>query len=405
MCTRGRWFVAAMMCILWSGTACHNSGGSAVLRDGGKQDATSSASTNDVGTSASGGEDDVGGSSRDVSADVGARPETETASEVNTDIAVPPDAQARTDVSLDVLDSWSAACLAYAKALCRVRACHLYFIPMLFGSEQNCEARYGGVNCVAQMNSPGSRVTPSSLSTCAQALSTESCADADVQDPAECAWQGALADQASCTYDQQCQSGLCDLASGTWCGSCKEKIPLGGSCPISKHECQSGLVCADSVCNGTVTDAGTCSGGLQWVCTKPASEGDACMSVSQCNWGLVCVGGRCVGVKSKGAACASGIECNPEEGLTCLPNASGSGGSCQPRSWADAGESCNNFDGLQCLDNAICKGTNGLAASIGVCSAAVANGAPCGNGIACQYPALCIGGKCQAAVDVASSCP
>jgi hypothetical protein len=128
------------------------------------------------------------------------------------------------------------------------------------------------------------------------------------------------------------------------------------------------------------------------------------MSVDQCNWGLTCVGSRCVRVKSMGATCSNVMECNPEEGLTCLPNAAGSGSSCQPRSWADAGESCNCFTGLLCLDNAICKGTTGLAALIGVCSAAAANGAPCGTGMACQYPALCIGGKCQAAVDMASSC-
>jgi hypothetical protein len=371
-------------------------GCSAKLRDGGEPDAAASGGTNEVGTSAggtTGGTADVGvgtggvaGAGKDASADVDARVETGSHGPADTLASA----------------SWPIACSAYAKAVCRLAACRLYTIYLIFGSEENCEARYGGVECEAQMTSAGSRVTPSSLSACAQALSAESCGDNWSLVPAECSWQGSLADNSSCTYDQQCQSGLCDLAAGTWCGLCKAKIPAGGSCPITKRECQNGLVCAETLCS-VVTDAGICNQG-QWVCTMPASEGDACVSPVQCNWGLVCEGGRCVRVKSRGAACADGLECNPEEGLTCLPNPSGSGNSCQPWSWADAGESCNDFAGLECLDSAICKAKDGSGASVGVCSAAAAPEAPCGTDIACQYPARCIGGKCQTASDMASSC-
>lgn len=379
MCRHGRWFMAVAMCILWSGTACHNSGSNAVLRDGGKQDATASGGTNEAGTSAGGSTGGTGGvgvgaggatvSGRDASADVGAR--VETGSDGAADTSASP--------------SWSAACSAYAKAACRLYACRPYAIHAFFGSEQNCEARRDSVNCEAQMTSAGSHVTPSSLAACAQALATMSCADSSVRRPAECPWQGDRANNSACAFDQQCQSGVCEPALGMPCGTCKARQPAGGACMPGTWECQDGLSCFH-------------------VCIEPGSNGAACTSPSQCGWGLTCVGGLCVGVKSQGAACADEIECDPAQDLTCVPNASGSGSSCMPTTYAGAGESCGSWAAMDCLDSAICKGMDSVT-GIGVCSAAVADGSPCATGIAvCQAPALCISGKCQRAVDVASSC-
>jgi hypothetical protein len=375
---RGRGLMAAAWCVLCLGTACRESGGRAGGQDGGRQDAAPSASTNDVGTTTSGGKDEVGpntgadaGPNRDGSGDIGVRL----------------DAEVSTGVSIDASasSSWLSACSAYAKAACKLDACRPYAIYAFFGSEENCEARHDTVNCEAQMTSAGSHVTPSSLAACAQAMATESCADASVRLPAECSWQGDRANNSACAFGQQCQSGVCELSYGMACGTCKPRMPADGACMPGTWECQDGLSCFH-------------------VCIEPESDGDACTSPFQCGWGLTCVGGLCVGVKSQGAACTDGIECDPAQDLDCIPNASGGGSSCMPTTYAGAGESCGSWAAMDCLDNAICEGMDAVT-GIGVCSAAAADGSPCATGIAaCQAPSLCINGKCQTAADRASSC-
>jgi hypothetical protein len=372
--------VAAAWCMLWASVGCRESGSHAVGQDGGKQDVAPSASTNDVGTTTIDGKGEVapstgadaGGPSRDGSADIRVRL----------------DAQVGIDLSMDASgsSSWSAACSAFAKAACRLIGCNPSYLYEHFGSEGNCEDRYGGAACEARMTSEGSHVTPSNLAACAQAMATDSCNDYRVRLPADCSWPGDRANNSSCTYGEQCQSGVCELAEGTFCGTCKARLPAGGSCMPGTRECQDGLFCVDSVC------------------TKLGSDGDACTSASQCDWGLTCVGGLCVGLKSQGAACADVIECDPAQDLTCVPNASGGGSSCMPRTYAGAGESCGSWAAMECLDSAICKGMDAVT-GIGVCSAPVADGSPCATGVtACQAPALCINGKCQTAADMASSC-
>jgi hypothetical protein len=225
------------------------------------------------------------------------------------------------------------------------------------------------------MTSAGSHVTPSSLAACAQAMATESCADASVRLPAECSWQGDRPNNSACAFGQQCQSGVCEVSYGMSCGTCKARLPVGGACMPGTWECQDGLSCFH-------------------VCIKPGSNGDACTSPLQCGWGLTCIGGLCVGVKSQGAACTDGTECDPAQDLDCIPNASGGGSSCMPTTYAGAGESCGSWAAMECLDYALCKGMDAVT-GIGVCSAAVADGSPCATGIAvCQAPALCISGKC-----------
>jgi hypothetical protein len=427
LCNGSRGLVAIAWLILWGVAGCRESGSSAGRQDGGKQDAALGASSDDVSTSGSGEKDEVepgsqeeAGPSGDMSADLSAQVEAETGKDVHldawleteTDAAADDDTSARldaqvlTDVSMDApaSPSWSAACSAYAQAVCRLTACYPNTLYTQFGSGQSCEDRYGGAACEARVTSAGSHVTPSNLVACAQALATQSCADYLVRFPAECSWQGDRVDGSSCTYSPQCQSGICVPALGTFCGTCRAKVPVGASCPATARLCQDGLICVGSVCPGPVTDAGTCNQSTQWVCTKPGSDGDACISVGQCNWGLACVGGRCVRVKGRGEACTAAIECDPEQDLTCILNASGKGSTCMARSYAGAGESCDGTVGLGCLDNAICKGKDGAPAAIGVCSGAVGNGSSCGTGVACQMPSLCIKGKCQTAADMASSC-
>ncbi len=397
VCSGSRWLIAVAACILLFGDACRESGSGAGVRDGGKQDAFANMSTSDVTTS------DLNGNDAGTSGNVGG---SEVGSVIGGDTAEGREASAEVDArfqvdvgsgaSADALDSssWSPACSAYAKAACTLIACIPSGLHVLFGSEQNCENRYGGAACEAQMTSVGSHVTQSSLAACAQALATESCAEARTEFPAECSWQGDRANNSPCTYAQQCESGVCVPATGTFCGTCQAKLPVGASCPSTAHACQNGLVCTDSV-----------SSGGDWFCTEPGSEGDACVSPAQCAWGLTCFGARCVRVRSQGDACTNTVECDQGQDLTCSPNVSGIASSCIPRTYADAGESCGTTAAMECLDNASCVDKTGSPAVTGVCSASAANGESCEIGTTnCQYPALCIGGKCKTAADMASSC-
>ena len=371
--------MAAALSVLCLGSACRESGSHGSGQDGGNQDASPSVSTNDVSTSASDGKDDLG---QNGGADAG------PSGDVSADIGVRFDAQVDTGVSIDASasSSWSAACSAYAKALCGLMAYSPEYLKMEFGTEENCEGRYGGAACESRMASAGSNMTPIGLAACAQALTAQSYGDYLLRLPAECSVPGSRAVNSPCTYYAQCQSGVCVMEPAVFCGTCKAKVPLGVSCNPNARECEDGLVC------------------LNYTCTTLTAEGSACTSLSECESGLACFGGFCVRVKSQGEACTDGIECDPQQDLTCIPNASGGGRSCMPITYASAGESCGSWAAMECLDSAVCVGRDATT-GIGVCSAAVADGAPCTNGVTyCQAPSLCINGKCQTAADIAPSC-
>jgi hypothetical protein len=60
--------------------------------------------------------------------------------------------------------------------------------------------------------------------------------------------------------------------------------------------------------------------------------------------------------------------------------------------------------GVMCSAGAICKGIDSRPALVGVCSAAVEDGAPCADPLECSYPSRCISGKCKTAAEEAPSC-
>ena len=297
------------------------------------------------------------------------------------------------DAPLDA-SSWSTACSAYAKAICGViNTCSVAALHHLFGTLQNCEARYGDTGCETQGNAPGSTLTPSALTACAQAWSTKTCEEYQFSVPAECAFHGTLADNAPCTYGHQCQAGACYMGDQSWCGTCKAKGKLGDSCSPLFRSCEDGLTCAEP--SQSV-----------WVCAKPLSEGTACYSHPECDLGLRCVDGHCARAKLLGEAC-TGNDCDyTQHDVICLGTADGGGSVCAQLSYSAAGESCNDNNGLglvTCGNSAFCQTKNG--GSGGSCVAALADGAPCNTSTGvCLYPALCINGKCTRAADVAGTC-
>lgn len=300
----------------------------------------------------------------------------------------------------DAAVSWTVACDQLAQAECaQESACSAFAFDGELGSMAACEERYGGQACVSRMSSAGSLVTPAMVQECAAALRIQTCAGRQAQAPAACAWQGALSDGSSCTYDQQCSSGRCDLAGGNWCGQCKPKGGLGDACPATQRNgCADGLVCADSQCGRTLPDSGACSLSV-WVCTATVPDGGSCLTRLECAWGRACIDGLCAAEKKSGDPCQGGLDCTFEQDVACLALPDGSRRQCTPITRVEAGDACDEPRGLYCKGSATCKGTNGAAAPTGVCSAPASDGAPCGGSVDCMYPSLCLAGKCTTAAE------
>lgn len=302
------------------------------------------------------------------------------------DTAVPPDSAGASDAS------WPTACVAYAQAFCAIKIrCTAYTFHRDYGTAEQCEARFGGNNCTTWMSSPGSKVTPADLVACAAALSTETCAQWFVSTPPECGVKGSLSDGAKCAYDQQCQSGFCDIAPGALCGPCQTKARLGESCSHFLRECENGMRCANP--SGDT---------VEWVCTVPGGEGASCSGDDECSWGLVCINDRCVRAKGLGEQC-SGRECDLRSDLMCLSVAGSSGAACGRVSYPAPGEACDEAAAIVCGSSADCKGTSG-SAKAGVCSAAREDGAACDSSSDCLVPAQCLDGTCKSPANVVGSC-
>ena len=314
----------------------------------------------------------------------------------------------RADAASDdaAFSTWAEACTSFAKAVCaRAQACSAFSFAQTIGTTGNCEARYGGANCEIQMRSRGSVVTPEMVAACADAIEAQTCADRYVGHPAACAWQGSLADQSACTYDQQCQSERCDLVTGTWCGSCKPRILLGGLCGSpSERSCQRGLVCADSKCSTSLADGGTCGANAEWVCTTPVALGGNCLGDFECSWGFTCINGRCLQAKKGGEACSGRLDCAPDQDLSCAPKVTGGDSVCMAITRSTLGDSCNEGKGIYCIGGTMCRGTDGQPASVGVCGSLGEDGSACAGTMDCPYLTLCVGGKCESAATASGSC-
>jgi len=298
---------------------------------------------------------------------------------------------------------WKNACSVYARALCqRAFACYAFIFLNHFKDVQHCEDRYGGTDCERQVTSVGSTIAPRDLESCATALSAQSCAKRLLGRPRECLWQGSLQDNATCTYDLQCQSGWCDLVSGTWCGSCKPKIPFGDSCPNPGGAgCQEGLMCGSTICSISVKDGGVCRGTEIVTCGNPIPAGSPCLWTFDCAWGNACIGGLCAPWKELGEACEGDdyYACNLEKDEFC-PYGTG-GTRCTAITRVGIGENCAVL-GAFCTGDARC--TKPDAGSSYFCTPPLEDGAFCDSTSECRFPSLCIDGKCRTAADVAGSC-
>jgi hypothetical protein len=302
--------------------------------------------------------------------------------------------------------NWAAACSAYVEAQCgRMLACYPVGFHQDYADIRDCEDRYGGINCETKMASSGSLVTPSSLVACVSALSAQGCGDRYFGRTQECMWKGSLPDSSPCTYDNQCQSGWCDLPSDTWCGACKTTIAVGGSCPNAFGQgCQSGFICANSVCNVTLKDGGICSGSESWVCTSPSAAGSPCITTFQCAWGNACVGGQCTPWKQLGDSCEGSYVCSLEKDESCLWGQDAGSKTCAPVAYAAFSAPCHMATGIVCAASGQCIVAGGTSSLDGTCAAPSDDGASCDSAANCRYPSRCIDGKCVTAAGAAGTC-
>jgi len=243
-------------------------------------------------------------------------------------------------------------------------------------------------------------VTPAELEACAQAMSDQSCSDflTSVNPPA-CMWEGTESMGASCEYDAQCQSAFCNVPAGSFCGTCQVAPSVGQPCD-TPFDCVNGLECTTTQCPG---DGGACTGGARSICVDPMGAGSACDNPVECESPLSCVQGACASLLELGAPCDNGM-CDSAKGLICAINPDGGAQACVQATFVPTGDPCNStgFPPTFCGASGSCQSATGVAANVGTCAAAPADGQPCGNAL-CMPLAICVGGTCLAPVP-ASSC-
>ena len=281
------------------------------------------------------------------------------------------------------------------------------FLDILSGSDFNFHY------VVDAVNAGNASYDPQLGAQCVSDLRSASCEEllGGGEEPAACqdAVTGLLADNASCTLDEECASGWCDMRNACP-GTCASTVADGGSCVDGEH-CDSGLLCVDGQCvldpgpagNGESCEDRDCAYGLycDWnlespVCATRGSAGDACDDDDdECDYGMVCDStGHCKEATVVGA----GESCNPEDGLFC---SLADGQACVRDVMNEAFLTCEAFRQLNdsCLDvdqqahtSAFytCDPFAGLYCDIdtqnytGVCQAKKAAGAMCDEDEECQ---------------------
>src|SRR5258708_4008433 len=167
--------------------------------------------------------------------------DTATTDTTTTDSATAdttPDAPVETGPTLD------AACNSWAANLCsHYDTCSTFFLKYVFGDIPTCKTRVK-ISCVDLLGAPGSNYTPSSIITCGNSYTTQSCTDfLSNRVTSECSVVGSYINGHACGANAQCSSGFCHVSPGTTCGLC-------AAAPVLRAACMDGQ-CAEGVdCGG-----------------------------------------------------------------------------------------------------------------------------------------------------------
>jgi hypothetical protein len=275
------------------------------------------------------------------------------------------------------------ACALLAQARCTKRQqCEPAVLAADFADLATCEAR-DKANCLSSISAPSTGNTPASLTACAAAYSSWSCADwYNGITPAACKVQsGTKANGSLCSFAAQCSSAYCAVFRGANCGTCAPQPSIGTSCAAGNACGGNGLYCDSftDTCQALVTssgqscDAGSC--GYQLGCVIPTDGG----------------GGTCQALGSEVDAGCDGAQrlaptCSRPLGFTCLRR------HCVAELHAQANGACGvDLDAgtvTRCMAGSTCT-----AADAGsVCVAPVAEGLACDTaaGVDCLNPARCV---------------
>jgi len=203
-----------------------------------------------------------------------------------------------------------AASVAYLTKFCTaMQRCNLPSLQVTYGSLGACIDADAGVADLASWFPYGSRLTPTGLQKCADALTFDTCEDffrysLEAVIPPECddANYGRLPTGAPCatfwggTLSNQCESGHCDGAGGA-CGQCAPEPHLGDHCN-SYTDCP-----ASSTCAGPTAATATC--------VALADVGATCDEVTTyCHSWLVCGADHTCAVPPADGSCDPTVGCD-----------------------------------------------------------------------------------------------
>jgi hypothetical protein len=249
--------------------------------------------------------------------------------------------------------------------------CFSFLVQATWGDTATCAER-SRLNCEAELSAPGVATTPAQIGACATAFAAQSCNELlGNSPPAGCDVPGTHNDGEACAFDAQCKSTNC-VKTAPGCGTCGPQSAAGGACD-AQDDCQSGLVCVNSVC------------------ATPVAAGAACTSSEQCGLTLSCKGGTCATPAGPGEACSTSGDCDTLQALYCEPQSK----VCAKIGFANAGEPCGVIDGkITSCSQSTCEGQT--PQQPGTCVAYAADGAACNvtSGPDCLAPAACDNGVC-----------
>lgn len=244
---------------------------------------------------------------------------------------------------------------------------------------------------------------------CLDALQSASCdaIEAGAPDPAcEEVFTGVLPNDESCTLDEQCAGGWCDMSLACP-GTCADTVPLNGDCTGSAP-CARSLICENDVCiadpgplalgqdcadsERSCTYSSWCDYEITGQCVARVGVGQTCDWDEMCQDGLYCTDeGLCAEVqivRTQGGECGGyevGPFCSLAEGLGCVMEWAGQeavGTVCQPL--RQVNDDCLEFDqGTETATMYPCDMLAGLYCDMdttnmtGVCLAKKDGGAVC----------------------------
>lgn len=278
------------------------------------------------------------------------------------------------DAAMEAGPSPMQACTDFATAFCsQLAKCTPFAFQANYGDMNTCVTR-SSIPCPAALGANGTTMTPSDLEQCVSAVNAETCDEAlDNPQPSACSIPGTIAAGAACGSDWQCTTSFCQLVPGSLCGTCTDR-KMGPRAPDAGAECA-----VDAQCAATLV----CAGGS---CVSPGMMGATCSNAQECMRTLTCIGGTCKTPLAVGATCAAATDCDGSKGLYCDLKTTKT---CKQTGTAMVGGACGIVSGglVACIDGSNCAN---MTMGMGTCHQAAADNAPCGPGIGCMSPAVCI---------------